>query len=63
MSEEFDTSIWYVIGCDCDRRGTEWVLWGIGEGPDMGKVEANGGPFFIGEFDRARDLWTAFAEQ
>ena len=65
MSEPagFDTSTWYVLARECDRRGVEWVLWGIGEGPDLGKVEANEGLFFVGEWERARDLWRAFAEQ
>jgi hypothetical protein len=60
---KFDTSVWYVIAVECDRRGTEWVLWAIGDGPDLGKVEANGGPFFVGEYERAGELWHAFARQ
>lgn len=62
-AEPLDTSVWYIVAQDCDRRGTEWVLYGLGDGPDVGKVEAHSQPWFVGEFDRARDLWRAFAQQ
>ena len=55
-------STWKIFGIDYDRRSTEWVLWGLSDDVQiyLGRVEANGGQFFEGDFDQAVRLFHAF---
>ena len=54
---------WVVVAVDYDRRNVEWVLWAFTDGVEIyaGKVEANGGQFFEGDYERAASHWRAFA--
>ena len=56
---------WKVYGIDYDKRGVEWVLWGLSDEEQiyMGKVEANGGQFYEGDWETAQRHWRAFVTQ
>ena len=56
---------WRIFGIDYDKRGVEWVLWALTDDEQIyaGRVVANGGEFYLGDFETAESHWRAFATQ
>lgn len=62
MSAADEATGWHVTAVE-HHRGTEWVLLALGDGTELGRVDANGTAWFIGDYDRAAELWQAFSGQ
>jgi hypothetical protein len=60
-SEPDPDIVWRLVDVEHSRQGVEWELWRLGDPGLIGRVDANGAEWFLGDYDRAADLFRVFS--